>query len=523
MFVRAFYMVAALLLCLPSVAGQTVEQGAGQSTAPVRSHVERFSSPTDRAERAEADASARLSTSPNDADAFNARAQARVRLGHYAEAGEDLRRAISLKPTVSEYQANFGYVLWKLGRAPEAIAAERAALKLDEKNFTAHYQLGRFLTRAALGDRKQLAEAADQLKSALALDPRQLEVRFELIAVYRLLGDTAQAFAQLNVLQDARPSDPRIKYIDALLASDRNDLKSAVNGFRETLRLDPSLSGAWQDLGVAYIKLQRWPEAVETFGELTRRQPDSADAAYFHSLALYNAGRVDEAEAEARRALRLNAGAAAAQTLLGIILASRGVGANAEAAEALTQAAALDPQSFDARFYLGRVRYSMRDYDGAARSLREAVALNPRHAQARFFLGTALEAAGNADAALAEYQELIKIDPQSAMGQVGLGALLIKQGKTSEAISTLQRAVALDPKSFEANFALGRALILAQRFAESVEPLRTATRILPERPEAHYQLGLALRRQGNTEEAAREFAVVDRLNAEFRTNAAPKN
>jgi tetratricopeptide (TPR) repeat protein len=518
MFIRSFFVIAVGLFCLSSISGQTVEP----STVPVRSHVERFSSPLDRAERAESDASKRISANSSDADAFNARAQARVRLGHYAEAFEDLRRAVSLKPTVSEYQANLGYVLWKIGRAQEAIALERAALKLDEKNFTAHYQLGRFLMRAAIGDRKQLLEAADQLKSALSLDPRQLEVRFELIAVYRLLGDTAQAFAQLNVLQDARPSDPRIKYIDALLASDRNDLNAAVNGFRETLRLDPTLLGAWQDLGVAYIKLQRWPEAVETFGELSKRQPDSADAAYFYSLALYNAGRINESESEARRALRLNAGASAAQTLLGIILASRG-NANAEASEALSQAAALDPQSFDAHFYLGRVRYVMRDYAEAVKSLREAVALNPRHAQARFFLGTALEAAGDSDAALTEYQELVKIDQQSAMGQIGLGALLVKQGKTSEAISTLQHAITLDPQSFEANFALGRALVLAQRFAEAVDPLRAAIKILPDRPEAHYQLGLVLRRLNRTEEAAQEFAIVEKLNTDFRTSSVPKN
>lgn len=513
MFIRAFSIIALGLFCLSHT--------SGQSSAATGSHVERFSSPEVRAERAEADAAAKLAANPDDAEALNARAQARVRLGRYSEAAEDLRRAVTLKPAVADYQANLGYVLWRLGHAPEAIAALRSALKLNEKNFTAQYQLGRILLRTAVNDQKQLSEAAAHLKSALSIDPRQLEVRFELIAVYRLLGDTAQALAQLNLLQDARPSDARVKYTDALLASDRNDLTAAIGGFREALNLDPTLLGAWQDLGIAYIKLQRWPEAVETFGELAHRQPDSVDGAYFYALALYNSGRVAEAEREARRALRLNAGAAAAHTLLGIILASRG-NANAEASESLMQAAALDPQSFDAHFYLGRVRYAMRDYAEAAKSLRAAVALNPRHPEARFFLGTALEAAGESDAALVEYQELIKLDPQSAMGQIGAGALLVKQGKTDEAISALQRALSLDPKSFEANWALGRAFMLAERFAEATDSLRAAIAILPERPEAHYQLGLALRRLGRTAEAASEFAIVDRLNTEFRTNTTPK-
>lgn len=340
-------------------------------------------------------------------------------------------------------------------------------------------------------------------------------MRFDLLTAYRTLGDSGQALAQLKLLEDARPSDPRVTYIDALLASDRNDMNAAINGFREALRQDPTLFGAWQDLGLAYIKLGRWNEAVETFSELAKRQPDTVEVAYFYALSLFNSGRAGEAEREARRALRIDAGTSAAHTLLGIILASRG-GADAEAAESLSQAAALDPTSFDAHFYLGRVQYALRDYQAAAKALRTAITLNARHAEARFFLGTTLESAGESEAALVEYQELVKIDPQSAIGQVGLGASLVKQGKIDEAIAALGRAITLNPKIFEAHWALGRALALAERFDEAIKALQTAVALAPDRPDAHYQLGLALRRAGRTDEAAREFAIVERINAEFR-------
>lgn len=511
---RLFYPIAAVLLSGLTVAAQTTVQ-----TVPVRSHVERFSTPEVRAERKEADATAKLAADPSDADALNTRALARMRLGRYREAHEDLRRAVALKPTDSNYQANLGYVLWKLGRTGDALDTERAALKLDDKNFTAHFQLGRFLLRT--GDPKQLKESAAHLRRALEIDPRQYDVRFELVAVYRALGDMAQALAQADLLQDARPSDPRVTYVGALLAADRNDMNAAIGGFRETLRRDPALYGAWQDLGLAYIKLKRWPEAVETFGELARLQANSVDAGYFHALALFNAGRIDDAERETVRVLRLDAGAAAAHALRGIILASRDGRANQDAAEALSQAVALDPSSFDAHFYLGRVQYALKDYASAVKSLRAAANLNPKHAEARFFLGTALEASGDSEAALAEYQELIRLDPQTAMGQVGLGALLVKQGKNVEAVAALNRAISLDPKSFEAHLSLGRALALAGRFDEAAVALRQAVALSPDRPDAHYQLGLSLRRLGRTEEAAAEFRTVDRLNTGFRTNSKP--
>ena len=334
-----------------------------------RSHVERFSTPEVKAEREETAASAKLAVNPNDDQALNARAIARMRLGRYQEAYDDLRRAVNLKPSESDYQANLGYVLWKLGRPEEAINGERAALKLNPKNTTAHYQLGRFLLR--FGQQKDLPDAIAELRKALELDPRQYEARFELIVAYRELGNLAEAAAQLDVLQDSRPTDPRVFYVTGLLDTDRNDLNSAVKNFNEAITRDPTMFAAWQDLGLAFMKANSWTDAMNAFAELVRRQPNSVEAAYFHALALYNSDKTSEAESEVRRALRLDAGAIEAHTLLGIILASRG-NANGEAADALSQAIALNPNSFDAQFYLGRVQYALKDYANAVRSLRAA-------------------------------------------------------------------------------------------------------------------------------------------------------
>ena len=507
-------------VCFLALAGFQVV--AGQTSAPPakeRSHVERFSTPEVRAEKSEADAAAQLATNPNDDSALNRRAIARMRLGRNSEAYDDLRRAVVLKPDNPDYQANLGYVLWKLGKSAEAVAAERAAIRLDARNGTAHYQLGRFLLR--LGDRKDLGEAIAELRRALELDPRQYEIRFELIAAYRELGNLAEAAAQLDVLQDSRPTDPRVFYVTALLDTDRNDLNSAVKNFNEAINRDPTIYAAWQDLGMAYVKANRWSDAAGAFAELAKRQPGSVEAAYLYALSLFNTEKLGEAEAEVRRALRLDAGAVEAHTLLGIILASRGT-ANSEAADALSQAIALNPNSFDAQFYLGRVQYAMKDYQSAAKSFRAALKLNPGHAEARFFLGTTLELAGDSNAAMAEYQSLIKDDPNSVMGQLGLGALLVKQGRVDEALAALQRAVALDPKEFEAHWALGRALALKERYADAAQSFQTAVSLEPNRSDAHYQLGLALRRLGRTEDANREFAIVERLNKDFRNSTYPK-
>src|SRR6266704_5718109 len=111
-------MVSRTILTVPLILASL-----GALSAPIaaqqikeRSHVERFSSPEVRAERDEATATAKLATNTDDDQALNARALARMRLGHYKQAYDDLRRAVTIKPADADYQANFGYVLWKLGQ-----------------------------------------------------------------------------------------------------------------------------------------------------------------------------------------------------------------------------------------------------------------------------------------------------------------------------------------------------------------------------------------------------------------------
>ncbi len=118
MTIRLYSLVVLVFAPLTSLSAQPASQ-------TVRSHVERFRTPEVRAERAEADANTKLTANPNDDVTLNARSLARMRLGRYNEAYEDLRRALSLKPDNSDYQANLGYVLWKLGRVDEAVSAER--------------------------------------------------------------------------------------------------------------------------------------------------------------------------------------------------------------------------------------------------------------------------------------------------------------------------------------------------------------------------------------------------------------
>jgi tetratricopeptide (TPR) repeat protein len=499
------------LLCVTVQADATKPAAVKPSDTRELSHVERFATPRERAARAESEATSKLKLNPVDVETLAERGSARLQLGKLNEALADFRRAADLAPQRGDVLTSYGYVLGRLNRKSDALSVLAKALVIDGNEPFANYHYGRMILRSG-GDAKT---AIVHFERALTTRPDLTDIRFELIAAYRAAGDGALAGAQLRYLKDARPRDARVIYIDGLLASDRGDLDTAIERFRSALALAPGLANARRDLALALVGVRRWADASVVLDDLVRAAPASFEFAYLQALTRFNVGADDDAETKARDLVRRFPNAAPAQTLLGIVLTSRGTGPN-EARAALERAVEIDPASFDAQFALGRLYFGDRDYDGASAAFALAVERKPADVQARFFYATALEYAGQIDTAAAQYEALARQSPDSAEGFVGLGAIHARRGEFDEAVKALERAVALGPNLFEAQFRLGMALARAGRLDDAVVVLARAAVLEPNRPDGHYQLGLALRRAGRTAEADREFATVERLNAEFR-------
>ena len=287
------------------------------------------------------------------------------------------------------------------------------------------------------------------------------------------------------------------------------------------------------------LAASRYGDAWSIFTALIDRGPADQQSHYGGALALFNLGRIAQAEQLVRTAIELagsssaalppgtgerdiaaNKRAADSLVLLGVILAVKGD--NGGALKSVKRAVQLAPESFDAQFALGRALYGAGDIVNAVNAFREAIALRPDDLNSRFFLATTLEVAGDYDHARTAYLELVALSPQSAAGHLGLGVLLAKLGpdNAEECIRELVKATALDGNLYEARVTLGRTLIRVGRSAEALLHLTRAVEIAPNNPEPHYQLSLAYRRLGRNDKAAQESAVVRRIHESRRATGA---
>jgi tetratricopeptide (TPR) repeat protein len=296
---------------LPLVLGASARISGGQKAEST--HVERFAAPAEKLRLAEREAEARVRANPTDVQALLDRGLARLPLAEVDAAIADFRRAAALAPERAEPETDLAYGLWMQGHLEEALGAARAALALDPHDASAHRYAGRLLLLLG-GDR---SSALAHLEEAARMNPQETDAHFDLVMAYRATGDAANAWAQLRLLQTEFPADdPRVLYVEGLLASDQGRLPVAIDSLRRALTGDPHLGEAREELGIALAKASRWSEAVDVLRPAARDNPKSFRLAYAYALALMNTNYLAEAEDAVQRALGLNSGSTEAHALL---------------------------------------------------------------------------------------------------------------------------------------------------------------------------------------------------------------
>ncbi len=217
-------------------------------------------------------------------------------------------------------------------------------------------------------------------------------------------------------------------------------------------------------------------------------------------------GRIDEAIAEFRAAVKNNPHDAEAHGSLGAALA--GLGRMDEAVAEFRAVLETNPHDAETRRNLGLALADLGRFDEAAAEFQEALKLNRRDAVAHGNLGAALAGLGRFDEAAAEYRAALKIDPHDAVVYNNLGLALTRLGRVDEAVAEYEKVLKINPHDAGAYNSLAsiRATHPDPRFrdgAAAVTFARRAVELSPNDPTALDTLAAAYAEAGRFPEAVR--------------------
>ncbi|MHC5043737.1 MAG: tetratricopeptide repeat protein, partial [Planctomycetota bacterium] len=328
-------------------------------------------------------------------------------------------------------------------------------------------------------------------------------------------GDTEAAIAHLRRVHRVHPGDFWVNYHLAHfnLRLDEPRHAEAIRFCTAAVALNPS-PGGHNNLGAFLDRMGRHDEAVASFRQAIRLDPDCAMVHDNLGVMLGRMGRHDEAIASFREAIRLDASLARAHTNLGCSLYEKGLldEAIAESREAIR----LDPKNTAAHNLLGTILCDkLGQYDAAIAEFRAAILLDPEVVLFHANLGNALARKGSVDEAIVSYREAIRLDPEHAGAHGLLGSLLIKMGLFDEALKELREAARLEPSPRSHN-RLG--VLLCDRFGQydaAIAEFRAAIVLDPQMARAHRNLGLALAKKGLRDEAIASLEEAVRVDPEY--------
>jgi TolB-like protein/Tfp pilus assembly protein PilF len=277
-----------------------------------------------------------------------------------------------------------------------AIRLLHEAIGLDEGFALAHAALGRayVLHAQGYGGGEYYILAERSLRRALDLDPGIVDARLQLVYVDLHHGDKRSAREAIEALRGEAPDDPAVLFVSALL--DRLDglFERALEQYDQILALSPGDAVIVGFNRARILSFEgRHEEALAELERARAFEPEHALLKTFKAVALFNLGRLDEAQALIEDVLRAHPHFDGAQPLLAWCLSARGqheqaralIGERVKAVAAADQDVAFWLASFYAleglldealewarmSVHLGNENYPLFEYSRKLNSLRQ--------------------------------------------------------------------------------------------------------------------------------------------------------
>ncbi len=339
-----------------------------------------------------------------------------------------------------------GLLLGKAGRYDEALNAFHRAIEIKPDSANINAYIGLATTYDALDS---LDRAEEVYRQAIELAPNEVRIYRQMLDMYINRENLEKSLAVSEKLISLVPSDweaqrrhgmllfsdGQLDRADSLFASrtefgDEHVLNYYYRGiialeqdrFSDAAKLmgmvtqrEPSFSEGWLNLGFAYVRQEKYDNAVASYRsglESAAEHEDSLRLTFALGTALERSGQFYEAVDTFKQLLEREQNHAPALNYLGYMLADRGEQL-LYALELIERALEISPENGAYIDSYAWVQYKLGNYDLALAELQKAVDLLDDDAVIYEHLGDVYKAMGNRVEAERYYRQALELEPDS--------------------------------------------------------------------------------------------------------------
>ena len=394
--------------------------------------------------------------------------------GRIDDAQAQANVVMAARPNNPDLHALLSAIAFKRGDKNTSITEMRRAIELDPNRASLHDNLA-FLLSA---DPTNAAATEDELKKAVALDPKSANPKIQLMTFY----------ARNNRLPEAEQVGWSAVAADPKNLAVRQDLAQVILRMGDQARAEQVLRQASSDLadnpqGVRlladyYTASGQFDKAKAEFASLVQKYPSNVNLQKAYVRSLIQVNDLGTARTVIASLMKKNGKDPEVIALNGILLIDEGK--TSDAVNALELAIKDSPKDPFLQYWLGRAALANGDNDLAERSFLEVEKLNPSMLSAEDELARIAAERGDMSLLADVADKTIAVAPRFGPAYVWRSIVEISHKDLLKAESDLKTAIAVAPHDSIGYLQMGKLLILEKHIPEGIAQLQQALEYNPD-------------------------------------------
>ena len=339
----------------------------------------------------------------------------------YRNAADTLKQALGMAPDNTRLQAGLANNLMLSDRVEEALSIFQKLSDEDPTNIQPKLRIAEIYRV-----KHDFVNATDALKKAKALNPQDMEVRYEEV---RLLEAQSKYSEAIGLLKGLVEETTRPKYSAA---------ESAARG------------QLLEELASLYRSNQQYTESVDAYRKAAALNKENSEAISLQIIDTYRAAKnaegvrkeVDTAAAELRARMKGKGDMPSLLMLASVYEKGKYFTEEAKVLDEAEKVASNAKEKESVYFMRGAMFERQKKVEPAEAEFRKVLASNPEHSGALNYLGYMLvDHKLRVDEATQMIKKALDVDPENGAYLDSLGWAYYQQGKFEEAEGLLTRAI----------------------------------------------------------------------------------
>lgn len=399
-------------------------------------------------------------------------AYAQARLGNKISAEKTLKALRNLGLEDAAVLSMSGQTYLALGKLEEAQRYLREALAMDPKNVELKLSMAE-----SYRQKHEYEDFLRELNEAVALQPTSIQLHSQYIQALIAQDKKTEAQARISDMQRLFPKSTQPHYLSALMALKTKDTLGARRAFEEMLKVDPVSATAYMNLARMDLSDGKVEQGKQRFLNLHRRDPQNYTALIGLAGIHYATGDFKSQREWLEKAVKARPKALEPLMLLARNLLSTDQGQ--QAITLATQAHQAEPNNPGPLQLLASVQQAVGAHENARSSYIRLSTLAPNAPAVWFQLGMAHDRAGYPKLARDAFAKAVELSPRYFYAQLELARMKAKAGEVAAAYSSLDELKAEYPKSAPVYLLAGDIYFSQKKLAEALNEYQAAMRIRP--------------------------------------------